>query len=364
MRCSLVLDAAKVFEIYLRITAFDTPLGELVSFWITGILVLHRVSYHLPSSVVFAVFSMEGYFLYYIAYEEYADVSSRWQCTPTLQQVAALFKGKGDDTAMDVNFSGNLSFDKVMHRYLPGEIQLIPLKIPELKGDTKLSGALLRQRFDIKWAAPKAEGSFTDAWGYYYFLDILLSIRYQLLSTYIRKFKHLTLKKTGCPAASDENTSTQMMDDAEETGLVGEVKHLPLDELELASLRGTIQREGHGMLSVLHPRFSGLLGEALDVAARWSGDVITIENTVLEQANSPYELQGEYVLPGPGRHPTGKERSGLWERAMAGHLVSIISSMGRWRMRLEVPGAEASDMLPLARLLSRRTDPAVLSRSK
>ncbi|KAE8713962.1 hypothetical protein F3Y22_tig00110202pilonHSYRG00067 [Hibiscus syriacus] len=62
-----------------------------------------------------------------------------------------------------------------------------------------------------------------------------------------------------------------------------EIRHLPLDELELASLRGTIQRaeiqlnflkrRGHGILSVLRPKFSGVLGEALDVTARWSGDV-------------------------------------------------------------------------------------------
>ena len=49
---------------------------------------------------------------------------------------------------------------------------------------------------------------------------------------------------------------------------------------------------------------------------------------------------------------------------MAGHLSSVISSMGRWRMRLEVPRAEVAEMLPLARLLSRSTDPAVRSRSK
>ena len=42
----------------------------------------------------------------------------------------------------------------------------------------------------------------------------------------------------------------------------------------------------------------------------------------------------------------------------------VISSMGRWRMRLEVPRAEVAEMLPLARLLSRSTDPAVHSRSK
>lgn len=51
-------------------------------------------------------------------------------------------------------------------------------------------------------------------------------------------------------------------------------------------------------------------------------------------------------------------------RAMTGHLGSVISSMGRWRMRLEVPKAEVAEMLPLARLLSRSTDPAVHSRSK
>jgi hypothetical protein len=49
---------------------------------------------------------------------------------------------------------------------------------------------------------------------------------------------------------------------------------------------------------------------------------------------------------------------------MAGHLGSVISSMGRWRMRLEVPRAEVAEMLPLGRLLSRITDPAVRSRSK
>lgn len=92
---------------------------------------------------------------------------------------------------------------------------------------------------------------------------------------------------------------------------------------------------------------------------------ITVEKTVLEQANSKYELQGEYVLPGiRDRYPSGKESDGFFKRAMGGHLGTVISSMGRWRMRLEVPGAEVAEMLPLARLLSRSTDPAVRSRSK
>ena len=30
------------------------------------------------------------------------------------------------------------------------------------------------------------------------------------------------------------------------------------------------------MLSVIRPKFSGMLGEALDIAARWSGDVVSI----------------------------------------------------------------------------------------
>lgn len=92
---------------------------------------------------------------------------------------------------------------------------------------------------------------------------------------------------------------------------------------------------------------------------------ITVEKTTLEQKNSKYELQGEYVLPGSrDRSPGGKERGSLFHRAMSGNLGRVISSMGRWRMRLEVPGAEIAEMLPLARLLSRSSDPAVQSRSK
>ncbi|CAI9271635.1 unnamed protein product [Lactuca saligna] len=49
---------------------------------------------------------------------------------------------------------------------------------------------------------------------------------------------------------------------------------------------------------------------------------------------------------------------------MAGNLGSVISSMGRWRMRLEVPRAEIDEMLPLARLVSRSTDPSLQFRSK
>lgn len=45
---------------------------------------------------------------------------------------------------MDVNFSGNLCFDKIMHRYIPGYLQTMPLKLGDLNGETKVSGSLLR----------------------------------------------------------------------------------------------------------------------------------------------------------------------------------------------------------------------------
>ncbi|XP_065849413.1 protein TIC236, chloroplastic [Euphorbia lathyris] len=438
-------------------------------------------------------------------------------------------EGEVDDTAMDINFSGNLSFDKILNRYVPGYLQLMPLKLGDLTGETKFSGSLLRPRFDIKWTAPKAEGSFSDARG-----DIMISHDYitvdsssvafdlytKVQTTYhdeywlerqefdakngvpftvegveldlrMRGFEFFSLvssypfdsprpthlkatgkiKFQGKVLKSSKNSSghdlpseksvqheqlegnkeslvgevsvsglrlNQLMlapqlvgqlgisrdsikldavgrpDESLTVEVVGplqpsceensqnekllsfslqkgqlrvnlsfrplhsatlEVRNLPLDELELASLRGTIQRaeiqlnlqkrRGHGMLSVLRPKFSGVLGEALDVAVRWSGDVITVEKTVLEQINSRYELQGEYVLPGTrDRKLSGNVRGGLLKRAMTGQLGSVISSMGRWRMRLEVPRADVAEMLPLARLLSRSSDPAVRSRSK
>ncbi|KAL8521965.1 hypothetical protein ACS0TY_012205 [Phlomoides rotata] len=436
-------------------------------------------------------------------------------------------EGEVDDTAMDVNFSGNFCFDKIMHRYVPGYLQTMPLKLGDLNGETKVSGSLLRPRFDIKWTAPRAEGSLSDARG-----DVIIShdhisvnssssafeLYSKVLTSYpdenwlylresgkvvampfsvegveldlrMRNFEffHLVssytfdslrpvhLKATGKIKfqgkvnnnrgsrgfQSNKNLESAQMEDDEDTksisgdvsisglklnqlmlapqlagvlnitskgikldatgrpdeslaveivgplqstseeNLAGkllsfslqkghlkangcyrpfhsttlEVRHLPLDELELASLRGAIsraelqlnfqKRRGHGVLSVLHPKFSGVLGEALDVAARWSGDVITVERVFLEQSNSKYELQGEYVLPGSrDRCPAGNEKGSLIQKVMTGHLGSMISSMGRWRMRLEVPNAEIAEMLPLARLLSRSSDPAVQSRSK
>ncbi|XP_078432268.1 embryo defective 2410 [Wolffia australiana] len=438
-------------------------------------------------------------------------------------------EGEVDDSAMDVNLSGTVLFDKAIYRYLPNS-HPVPLKIGELHGETKLSGSLLKPRFDIKWSAPNAEDSFSDARGNIIIahehtivnsssvafdlymkvqtvygndpllerghldfrramplivegVDLDLRMRGFEFANFIPSMsfdspRPMHLKATGrikfqgrvakpknlvgekelaenheafddkvnleqsrrlvgeismsgiklnqlilAPqlAGSFSVSSTRMKLDAvgrpdenfsilvcgpllvgaedatQNRKLVSlsiqkgqlrasifyqpehsaniEVRNLPLDELELASLRGTIQRaelqlnfqkrRGHGVLSVLHPKFSGVLGEALDVAARWSGDVITVEKAVLEQAVSHYELQGEYVLPGTrDRYSSNKESGRIFGKAVAGQLGNIISSMGRWRIRLEVPRAEVFEMLPLARLLSRSTDPAVRSRSK
>ncbi|CAI5993110.1 unnamed protein product [Closterium sp. NIES-64] len=187
-----------------------------------------------------------------------------------------------------------------------------------------------------------------------------------------------------------------------------EVRALPLDELELASLRGLVERaavrlnfakrRGHGSLAVRRPRFSGMLCDALHAAFRWTGDVVTLERSVLEQANSRYEVQGEYVLPGMREWDRERDRDrttsshsastptpdaaataaaaasergadmewggGGRQRAMPGQLQAMMTSIGRWRLRLDVPHADVSEMLPGLRILSRSHDPAVLLRSK
>ncbi|XP_073223817.1 protein TIC236, chloroplastic-like isoform X2 [Cicer arietinum] len=437
-------------------------------------------------------------------------------------------EGEVDETAIDVNLSGSLAFDNIVLRYIPSYYHQMPLKLGVLNGETKMSGSLLKPRFDIKWTAPTAEGSFGDARG-----DIIISHEFitvnsasaafdlhtrvqtsypddlslkkgefnspraipftidgvemdlrmrgfeffSLVSAYTMdsprplhlkatgriKFQGKVLKPSGsiteqnCEInkqhvpTSEKGVSDSLVGDVSISGLklnqlmlapqlsglltvsperikldasgrpdeslavefVGplqpsnedglqtgkllslslqkgqlranvcfqpfhsanlEVRHFPLDELELASLRGTVQRaelqlnlqkrRGHGVLSVLRPKFSGVLGEALDVAVRWSGDVITIEKTVLQQNYSYYELQGEYVLPGTRDRNPIDGGGGLFKRLMSGHVGTAISSMGRWRMKLEVRRAEVAEMLPLARLLSRSMDPAVHSRSK
>ena len=56
--------------------------------------------------------------------------------------------------------------------------------------------------------------------------------------------------------------------------------HVVIEKNGFSSLQAEVQlnlqkRRGFGALSVLRPKVSGVLGEALDVAARWSGDVVS-----------------------------------------------------------------------------------------
>ncbi|GAB4854197.1 hypothetical protein Ancab_022779 [Ancistrocladus abbreviatus] len=403
-----------------------------------------------------------------------------------------------NETALDVNFSGNLCFDKIVRRYLPSYLHLLPLEFGELKGETKVSGSLLRPRFDVKWNAPKAEGSFTDARG-----DVIISHDYiavnsssiafdlyaKVLTSYpdqnwlkngeyavnttkaliiegveldlrMRGFEFLSMmssypfdsprlvhvKATGrvkfqgqvvkpsnttdqqvlgslknipneaatsnesmrslvgdisisglklnqlmlapqlagilsisrecvkldASGRPDESLSAEvvgLLQPASEESLQGkllsvslqkgqfrtnifyqplhsatlEIRHLPLDELELASLRGTIQRaeiqlnlqkrRGFGILSVLRPKFSGVLGEALDVAVRWSGDVITIEKTVLEQCYSRYELQGVRLHNASSDEVISEDLS----------LPGLAELKGRWHGSLDASGGGNGD---------------------
>lgn len=53
-------------------------------------------------------------------------------------------QGEEDESAIDVNLSGSLAFEKIMLRYIPNYHHQMPLKFGVLNGETKLSGSLLR----------------------------------------------------------------------------------------------------------------------------------------------------------------------------------------------------------------------------
>ncbi|CAI9099548.1 OLC1v1036388C1 [Oldenlandia corymbosa var. corymbosa] len=203
-------------------------------------------------------------------------------------------------------------------------------------GEIRGAGNAWMRRFDIKWTAPKAEGSLADARGdiiiaHDYIIVNSSSVAFQLNTKVLTSYPHeqwlnerdfdtdipfplvvegveldlrmrgfeffsldssfaldslrpVHLKATGRIKFQGKLTlAPQLAGIFSITNKGIKLRSLPLDELELASLRGSIQkaeiqlnfqkRRGHGVLSVLRPKFSGALGEALDVAVRWSGDV-------------------------------------------------------------------------------------------
>ncbi|KAG0473321.1 hypothetical protein HPP92_015178 [Vanilla planifolia] len=218
-------------------------------------------------------------------------------------------EGEMNDSAMDINFSGKFLFDKVLQRYLRGDLQLMPFKIGNVNWEIKLSGSLVQPwcmsqmhififlmqvAFDLStvirtcyldnylWQEEHTqyrqnmhltiEGIDLDLRMRGFELASLIS------STPFNALRPLHLKATGKFKFQGKVARPNCLIDAK-------IRNLPLDELELASLRGAIQRaeiqlnfhkrRGHGVLAVLHPKFSGMLGEALDVDVRWSGDVVS-----------------------------------------------------------------------------------------
>jgi hypothetical protein len=85
-----------------------------------------------------------------------------------------------------------------------------------------------------------------------------------------------------------------------------DVAGLRLDDLELASLRGRVERAkinvdlreklGAATLRVQQPRLSGVQGEVLDADASWNGRVVRLERAALDQRRSKYTLKGEHCL--------------------------------------------------------------------
>ena len=155
------------------------------------------------------------------------------------------------------------------------------------------------------------------------------------------------------------------------------IKELPLDELELVSLRGVVQsaevdldfmrRKGTGSIELTQPRFSGVKGESFTSGFAWSGDVVTLQPTVLQQEVSRYELQGQYEVPTLERRagaaaaaaaadaniePTGAAAAAA---AAAAATAPAVGEAARWKWELSVPVAEIAEALPAAQLLSQTT---------
>ena len=118
------------------------------------------------------------------------------------------------------------------------------------------------------------------------------------------------------------------------------VANLSLDELELASLRGAVEeanldvdlsnRNGRGNVALAGPRFSGVRGEMLSGSFRWEGDIVRLERALLQQQNSRYELQGEYVLPTVGI-ATSPPKKSLVEMVAMNEAGLPWAAGGRWR---------------------------------
>lgn len=151
-----------------------------------------------------------------------------------------------------------------------------------------------------------------------------------------------------------QQASGSVMDNGSLMGF--RVANIKLDDLEFASLRGELQeiscdinfstQTGRGRASILGPKYTGLQGESLSGGFRWEKDVFRLEKFVLQQSQSRYEVQGEYVLPSSFRLPAST--ADLFNPV---EIEDSLEKNGRWRIRVDAPYAEIQDLTPLARLL-------------
>jgi len=84
---------------------------------------------------------------------------------------------------------------------------------------------------------------------------------------------------------------------------------------------------------------------------RWEGDIVRLERALLQQQNSRYELQGEYVLPTVGIATAPPQKS-LVEMVAMNEAGLPWAAGGRWRWQISVPGAEVEEMLPALQILA------------
>lgn len=140
------------------------------------------------------------------------------------------------------------------------------------------------------------------------------------------------------------------------------IANLKLDELEFASLRGDLQeascslnfkaQTGRGRAIITAPKYSGIQGENLSGGFRWDKDVFRLEKLVLQQKQSRYEVQGEYVLP-----PNFSMPMSTGDILKNGPIdPKLDDASGRWRIRIDAPYAEIQDVTPLARVLQTAND--------
>ena len=141
----------------------------------------------------------------------------------------------------------------------------------------------------------------------------------------------------------------------------GRAKSVTLDDFELGSLRGLVKEasfgaeldsnQGRMAMDVQGLKYENLMSEGFKTSVRWEGDTVKLEETVLVQKNSSYELQGELFVHHPPPSPLASEEVTASE-SIAASLSSRVGGLRpqdspyRWQLRVSVPKADLQDLLP------------------